>query len=378
MMILLLNSCLSVSKLYEYGDYQTAYEKGIKKVVGSKKMKEKDLIALEAAYYKLQDIDLSTIRNLEMSNDIDRFEKMARLYRNLQERKVEVSRLWKTNQNIVLVDYSDRILAMEKNAFELYYSTAKNEFSIAKNTNQKQIARNAYHLFLKANRYENSVEIQEYINESLVFGTVNVGVYFIDGGYREDRAFADQLLNMNLSSLSSFWVKYHWMHASEDYDRYVDINLVDIELDNEKEIVDIHHFKSTVDAGFEYKKDNEGKLILDSLCNPIKIKKFEEVCAEVTEFNIVNNSFVRARISVYDRRNGSSRFTRPVEAIKVYRVNNVRYTGDLRAIDSRFIDRCRNRQIFYMPNRIDRMRDLELGFRNSIETNLSSLTRELI
>jgi len=331
--ILLVSSCSSSTKLLEKGDYDAAIDKSIKKLMKSPD-NQKEVAVLKKAWALANGHNLDAIEKLKLTGRPDIWGDVYLNYFALDNRQEKVRRL----PDIVLQqigftkeNYAGEQMAALKTAVAYNYENA----SALLETGNKSDAREAYNefLFIQDNM-PNYKDVVVKIEQAVNYGT-NYVLLQIEN--QSDavlpKNYEEQIRKMSLSDLNQLWVQFD-SYARQDfaYDFYVDILLKEInvspELVQQEKVVETIEVKD----GWDYVLDGNGNVMKDSLGNDIKVTRYVTLKAYVTKTHMNKKAQVKGTLDYYENRTGQLIKTFPITTEFVFDYWYATFEGDERAL----------------------------------------------
>jgi hypothetical protein len=331
--ILLVSSCSSSTKLLEKGDYDAAIDKSIKKLMKSPD-NQKEVAVLKKAWALANGYNLDAIEKLKLTGRPDIWGDVYLNYFALDNRQEKVRRL----PDIVLQqigftkeNYAGEQMAALKTAVAYNYENA----SALLETGNKSDAREAYNefLFIQDNM-PNYKDVVVKIEQAVNYGT-NYVLLQIEN--QSDavlpKNYEEQIRKMSLSDLNQLWVQFD-SYARQDfaYDFYVDILLKEINVS--PELVQQEKVVETIEVedGWDYVLDGNGNVMKDSLGNDIKVTRYVTLKAYVTKTHMNKKAQVKGTLDYYENRTGQLIKTFPITTEFVFDYWYATFEGDERAL----------------------------------------------
>jgi hypothetical protein len=166
---LLFSSCKSVNKLYQKGDYDEAVYTAVKKLQKNKlKDETKELVA--DAYAKAVRQRQANIGQLTQRNDELRWEGVVYEYEHLQGLSDAINRSPEALQYVKPMDFNQALADARRQAADVRYDRGMRFM----NNNDKQSARNAWHEFSIANRYQPGSQVQDMMRRAYDMAATHV------------------------------------------------------------------------------------------------------------------------------------------------------------------------------------------------------------
>ena len=346
--VLLVSSCSSSTKLLEKGDYDAAIDKSIKKLMKSPD-NQNEVAVLKKAWTLANDNNLDAIEKLKLTNRSDIWGDVYLNYLALDNRQEKVRRL----PDIVLQqigftkeNYAGEQMAALKTAVAYNYENA----CALLETGNKSDAREAYNefLFIQENM-PNYKDVVVKMEQAVNFGT-NYVLLQIEN--QSDavlpKNYEAQIRKMSLSDLNQLWVQFdNFARQDFTYDFYVDILLKEInvtpELVQQEKVVETIE----VEDGWDYLLDGNGNVTKDSLGNDIKVTRYTTLKAYVTKTHMNKKAQVKGTLDYYDNRTGQLIKTFPITTEFVFDYSYATFEGDEKALTNSTRDLLQNNPILF-------------------------------
>ncbi len=340
--LLILTSCSGrkqIETAISYGNYDNAIENALRKLSKNKDKKQKQdyILMLQEAYSKVLEKDLRAIDHLKKDGNPEQYQHIYEIYLALEARQNAIKHIMPlqiNGKNIYLRfgDYSSELI-------DYRYKTSNylvNKGVELLNSNDKYKARKAFDLFTYIESINpNFKETQSLIIEAQKKGTDYVMVS-IENQTNQiiPKPISDDLLRINTQEINELWTVYHTMHSAHtNYDFEMQIKLKNVEISPEqvnskqklkqKEIID----------GWEYDRDTNGTILIDSLGNKIKINKIINVKARYFEINQFKSAQMTADVCYKNLHTNETLETFTVNSEFVFEHFYARVRGDKRALN---------------------------------------------
>lgn len=285
--ILILSGCGSSKKQLQKGNYDSAIQKAVKKLMRNPNS-PKDVEALDRSYMLANEQDLNRIKYLKMERKPENWEEIVQHYQSLKYRYNTVRPVLPLNLNGKAIDYENvdydaSIIEAKHNAAEFFFGHGQKLMA----SNNKDSYRQAYMEFTKVKEYWGDYQnIDQLLEESHARGMSSVIVYMDNQTqFRLSKQFQDDLLAVNPQDLNSEWVDWDTRsmdkNAHYDYEVRIVLRTIDVSPDDSKEIDKIE--KKKVEDGFDYVLDKNGNVMRDSLGNDIKLTKYKNLSCTLIE-----------------------------------------------------------------------------------------------
>lgn len=346
---LVLLSCSSVKNTQEAinkGNYTAAISLAVKKLQKNKTKKGNQpyINLLEDGFKKIITRDLNRIDYLKKDNNPENLEKIYNSYVNLNNIQNNIKPLLPLHitkegrdAEFNFSNFNKNIIEYKEKVSEYLYKKAKKIFL----SNNKLDYRNAYsdlEYIEKVNAnykdVRNLMDIAHQRGLDFVFVSMkNQTQKVIPKRLEED------LLNFDTYGLNDFWTVYHGAKdPSIRYDFGLELNLRNIQVSpeqvREKEIIK----EKEVKDGFRYLLDKNGKHILDSEGNKVKVDKLVKVRCELYQFTQLKSAQVTGQVRYIDLNTRQTIQTYPITSEFSFQHIYANSRGDKRALDQSFLD----------------------------------------
>jgi len=351
-----LTSCVGrkqIEKQLHAGNYDLAITNALKKLDNNKdkKRKEKYIVLLEDAYYKVVDEDLATIAHLKKDGNPESYKHIYELYLDMEARQNAIKpvlplKLGNKYLNLDFKDYTEDIV-------DYRYKTS--DYLIDKgidllDSDDKLNAREAYAIFNYIESINpNFEETRELLKEAHAKGTDYVTVSIENDTHQIlPRQLEDDLLDFNTYGLNDFWTTYH-ANTNEDviYDYAMALQLKRINMSPERlQETQLLRKKQVID-GWEYLLDDNGNVAKDSLGNDIKVDKIITARARVFQFKQLKTTQLIATVVYTDLKTNQTLESFPIDSEFVFENFYATVRGDRRALTAYDRDLLRNDYIHF-------------------------------
>lgn len=346
-------SCGGSKKSLDHGDYYTAVYKSVKSLQRNA-TKEKHILTLKEAYPKANAKDFKAIAQLKLDGDPQNWDKIYKIYKNLDSRQdlvQTVTPLYLNGQEIDFEykNYQKNMSESKLRAAQFYYNHAKQLMQNDDQTSNRQ----AYAELQKVKSYFSTYEdTDQLMKEAAYLGTSHVLISIKnESQYRFNRADLANLLNFGTNDLNSTWKKYYTSVTSEtnyDYDIYV--RLIDVKFSDaireRGESVD----KKEVEDGWEYVLDDKGNVKKDTLGNDIKKKKFKIIQCKIRTEVQKKSLTITANINYINKLTNQSVGNSTVSAIDNFKHSSASAFGDMNALSTNSLTIIKNKPIAFPTN----------------------------
>ncbi|MCB9202745.1 MAG: hypothetical protein H6604_06850 [Flavobacteriales bacterium] len=370
------NSYKQAEKNLNSGNFDSALDIMLnKKVKGIKEKHESKWISLlQKSYLKANEQDKIFIsRQNQTENNSEKYKNLYYTYLKLQERQDKVQKLLPIYHNSKQVsfpteEYTTAIQNNKKKYADNLYQEAENLLIY----NDVQKARDAYYKLVELEKlyptYSNLYFIK---NKAYEKGISHVLVTIKNTSNTILPVRLEQeLIDFSTLSQDKFWYRFHTRKSitiNFQYDVQLNLNRIFVSpeqitynnFSKEKEIID----------GWEYAKDRNGKPIVDSLGNKIKVDKYRTIYAEVKEMHQFKEAFIDAEIIVVDSKTKAIYNRNRIDSHFVFEDVSAISRGDKRALDDDYFRRVKSQPIPIPPSEqmiYDCGQDLKYKFKDFI------------
>jgi hypothetical protein len=154
---------------------------------------------------------------------------------------------------------------------------------------------------------------------------------------------AEDLLRFNTYGLNQFWTVYHAAYAADtNYDFEMQIQLKHIEISPEQINSQQKLKQKEITDGWEYDRDTNGAILIDSLGNKIKINKIINVRARYFEVNQYKYAQMTADVVYKDLQRNQTLDIFTINSEFVFEHFYSRIRGDKRALNKRELKLIKN------------------------------------
>ncbi|GAA4901036.1 hypothetical protein GCM10023311_28380 [Flaviramulus aquimarinus] len=354
--LLACNTRKQVEKAVHSGNYDQAITTALNKLKTNKNKKRKYdyVLMLQDAYYKVVERDLNTIEHLKKDNNSETLRQIYELYLDLNARQEAIKPILPLSVNGKNIpfdfnNYSDDILEAKENLSDYMYEKGIDLLE----SDDKRIIREAYNTLEYLQRinpnYENTREL---LDEAHQRGTDYVLVSINNETQQiiPSRLEAD-LLNFDTYGLNKFWSVYHANRvANLKYDYAMQLNLKQINISPERINEREYLREKDIKDGWEYKLDQDGNAVKDSLGKYIKIDKIIRVKCRLLETIQTKSSQVIADVVYVDLLSKQTLNAFPINSEFVFEYAFARSRGDKRALNADDRNLLNNRRVPFPSN----------------------------
>ncbi len=376
--LMLLTGCSSrkqVEQQLHQGNYDVAISNALNHLQSRKteKRKSKFINLLKQGFDRITKRDLEDIKFLEKDLNPANAVTIFELYANLdaRQRAIEpVLPLYLNGKEVQFRfnDYTSELIKYKNKASEYLYGSA---LGLLNSTNKLDIRQAYKELEYIQSLNSNYKDIQQLLNEAYFKGIDHV-VVSIENQTQQiiPTRLENELLDFNTYGLNDFWTVYHGTALdSIDYDYAMSLTLTQINVSPERISERQLLRKKQVVDGWEYKLDESGNVMKDSLGNDIKVDKIITARARVFETLQSKSAQVIGNVVYTDLINKQQidRFT--IDSGFVFENLFAEFRGDRRALTQNDRSLLRNGPVPFPSNEqlvYDTGEDLKLKLKNII------------
>nr|WP_321224518.1 hypothetical protein [uncultured Psychroserpens sp.] len=355
-LLLVLTSCSGrkqIEKAISHGNYDQAINDALQKLENNKDKKRKQdyIVMLEDAYYKVLEEDLQDVAHLKKDGNPEQYKTIYEIYLDLEARQNAIKRVMPLqingrNLDLKFNDYTSEIV-------EYRYKTSDyliDQGITLLDSEDKYNARQAYDIFSYIERINpNFEETRSLMTEAHQKG-IDYVMVSIENQTRQiiPQQLEADLLNFDTYGLNQFWTVYHAQQISEvnyDYAMLLQLKRINIspEQVNSRQLL---KQKNIVD-GWEYQKDSNGNVLVDSLGNKTKVDKIVTVKARYFETNQFKSTQVIADVVYTDLKTNQTLDAFAIDSEFVFEHFYATVRGDKRALNRNEYDLTRNRRLHF-------------------------------
>lgn len=333
---LLTVSCGSSKKQLQTGNYDSAIQKSVKKLLKHPDS-EKDIEILVKSFRLANDQDKERIKYLKLEGKPENWEEIAQIFQHLKRRQQMIQpvmplELRGENVKFDYVDYNQELVESRHKAAEFFYVHGQKLMG----NNTKESYRQAYYEFSKVKEYWGDYEnIDELLLRTKELG-ISRALVTVDNKskFRLSDDFKNSLLAINPQELDSDWVEYYTKDLDGDvefdYHLVIMLTIIDVSPDQVNETDRIE--KKKVDDGFQYVLDSNGNVKKDSLGNDIKVKKYKNLSCTVIETDQSKSAHIEGQLEIYQMKPLKLLRKEPLGADSHFSHLSARAIGDLDAL----------------------------------------------
>ena len=329
------SACTSIQKELRNGDYNSAFEKALKRVKNNDG-KDKYAIWLEAASDKAYSRDMKQIDFWKKEGEPSNLVNIYYLLSDIHNRYTVLEPILPLHINskkrdAVFKDVTvDELLAAKTKAAEYLYAHAVKILA----TNNRFDARDAYNELLKVKEFfpgfrDVDAQIQSAYEKGIshvIINVINASNTIMPAGLEK------QLTTIDLIGLNSLWVKFDSKAMeSVTYDYRVMVHLVKIDAGPEQLVKNKYTDTKKVEDGFDYILDSKGNVKKDSFGNDMKTKKYKTIACDVLESVQQKEGVVGATVDFYTSQNELI-YSYPISGISHWQFISAVAIGDLNAL----------------------------------------------
>ena len=302
-------SCRSVEKLVDQGRYDEAIVLATKKLAGKKNKKTKHIKALEKAFAKINQHDLSAIESMKLSNDPSTWDDVYNYLVRIEARQETVFPFlpivskegYVGSFDLIDTKYQLREAAQAASAYR--YDKGLKLLTEAKNTLNRLSAQEAYYVLKGIRRYNKDYkDAEQLLQESKDLGTFRVLL-------QHDSNFENFHIPFNPRTLrNSAWthIDVRLMEEAE-YDFLARLTIDDVHIGPEQESSNNFIERKEIET-WEDAFDRDGNLVTDSLGNVIQVKRTDKFTAYVSEIIRSKYAQFNAKMEIVDFYSGDQLF----------------------------------------------------------------------
>ncbi|MDG5491749.1 hypothetical protein [Psychroserpens sp. SPM9] len=379
-LLLVLTSCSGrkqIEKAISHGNYDQAINDALRKLENNKDKKRKQdyIVMLEDAYYKVLEEDLQDVAHLKKDGNPEQYKTIYEIYLDLEARQNAIKRVLPLQIDGKTLDLKFNDYTSEIVDYRYKTSDYLIDQGIALlDAEDKYKAREAYNIFSYIESINpNFEETRSLIDEAHQKGTDYVMVS-IENQTRQiiPQQLEADLLNFDTYGLNQFWTVYHANPNAEiNYDFAMQLQLKRINISPEQVNTKQELKQKNIVDGWEYQKDADGNVMIDSLGNKIKVDKIVNVRARYFEVNQFKSTQVIADVVYTDLRTNQILDAFPIDSEFVFEHFYATVRGDQRALNNQEYNLTRNRRILFPTDAqmvYDTGEDLKLKLKNIINS----------
>lgn len=349
--IVIFSGCNTTEKLVNSGNYDVAIARSVNKLRKNKN-KEKHVILLKEAYDKANRRDLDRIQYLKQEGASGNSVEVFRIYSNIQERQDKIRPLVPLYLDGREVPFSflnidQELIVWKREAATFLFESAQD---LVENGDKYQ-ARDAYDRLVELKSiFPNYEGVDQLMNEAynkgmnwVLFNVLNRSPNLIP------LEFVDELYTQDFARLQGKWFtivpgpesrKYgdHWDHKID-----IVLDIVDVGPEQVKQRT--YTEKKEVQDGMQYVYDEKGNVKKDSLGNDMKVPKYKEIVAEITETEQMKASTLRGRMMLVEMPGGRLLNSDPINVNFLFQNFSATFVGNKDALTDETKKRIGNRPV---------------------------------
>jgi hypothetical protein len=374
--ILLFSGCGSSKKQLSRGNYDAAINKAVKELRGDRDDK-KQIEILSESYKVANELDQERIRFLKMEGRANSWDEIYQIYQGLSARQTLVRTVTPLNLDgrtidFPYVDYMTEMVEAKRKAADFYF-THGNQLMEAR---LKNSYRQAHSEFLRAKEYigdypgiDNKIDESKYMGISRVFVSIqNSSIIKFPAEFEQD------LLALDLPSLNSEWVEYYTQNLNNntEYDYLINVNVKNVGVTPDQTLQKDSVVRKDVEDGYDYKKDQRGNVMKDSLGNDIKIKSYKTLQCALVETIQLKSCRIDGDVEVIQVNPNKVLKKDPIGAQSNFENISSRAIGDIKALTPELLERTRKKPVPF-PTDLDMVmmtsENLKMAIRGAIQNN---------
>jgi len=302
-LLLFLVSCGTPKNQFQKGNYDTAIEKAVKRLMKHPDSRD-DIDVLEKSYKLANEQDREEIKYLKMEGKPENWDKILQHYLAMKHRQDMVRPVLPLKAGNRTVDferkdYDKEIIEAQHKAAEYYFAHARKLM----NNGDKNSYRKAYEEFLKVKQYWGDYEnIDQLISLSRYYGTSRVLVMVQNNtALKLSPKFTDDLLAIDPEKLNTDWVEYYVRNLDDSvkYDYQITVNLDNIIVSPDLQTEIDTMYKKKVEDGWEYVLDKNNNVMKDSLGHDIKVKKYKTLSCTLIKTFQRKDAHIDGNVEIY-------------------------------------------------------------------------------
>lgn len=355
-------SCTTVKntqKQLNSGNYDSVISNSLEKLRNNKTRKKSQsyIVLLEDAFAKAVNRDIKSIDFLEKENNPANYVRIYESYLKLNTRQELIKPLLplyksNTSNNAVFAfeNYDPQIIEYKNKVTEYVYTTAVSDIKKAQN---KLEYRRIYDDLIYLNNITPNYKNTASLIEEAHYKGINFVMLGIKNSSRKiiPRRLQDELLNINTYGLNNLWTVYHsTSEPNMTYDYQVTLHIRSINISPEKTTERQLQKEKLIVDGWEYLKDEEGKIVKDENGENIKVDAFTKVTCEYYEFSQFKKVTMGSRVLVKNLRTNQNVDSFPLSSQFVFDHIYANYDGDKRALNDDLLTFLQARAISYPSN----------------------------
>lgn len=329
-----ITACTSIQKELRNGDYDSAFEKALKRVKNNPG-KDKYAVWLEAAVDKAYTRDMKQVNYWKQEGEPSHLVDIYYLLSDIHNRHEAVQPVTPLhvngNRDAVFKDVSnDELIAAKTKAADYLYTHATKKLE----GNNRFDARDAYDELLLVKEFfpgfrDVDAQIQNAYNKGVshvILKVLNVSDAIMPVGLEKN------LTTLDMIGLNSQWVHFENMpDENTTYNYRVLVQLRKIDAMPEQVTKNRYTETRKVEDGWEYILDAKGNVKKDSLGNDMKTKKYKIISCDVIETLQQKSGLIQATVDFYTAQN-ELMYSVPISSDSHWQFVSDVAVGDLNAL----------------------------------------------
>ncbi len=378
LLLVIFSACNNVKTIQQTlyaGNYDKAINLSLDKIKKKKGKKSADpyIKLLKEAYDKALEKDEALINKLNHSENPDKWRQLYSLYLNMENRQERIKPVLPLSligtPTLIKFDFNDYTAQIQNARQHLADYLYNKAITLSKSSNKSEI-RQAYDLLDELDRlnpgYKDVNHLMELVHQrGMTYTLVNIE-------NQTDKIIPeklqDELLNFSSYGANNFWVTYHKnKQQGQTYDYQVNLKFTQIKLspdqEREKEIIE----EKEIQDGYTYQKDAEGRIVKDSLGQPIKVPHMVKLRTKVYLYQQYKTAYVQALVEIKDRHNGQLVDQFRLKSDYVFDYHYATYSGDKRAIRQEYLDFLQKKRVPFPSSEqmiYDAAKDIKTQFKD--------------
>lgn len=350
LMLLLLASCTSVQKLVDEGRYDEAIIHSVKKISGKKEKKTKHVEAIELAFRKVTERDMSEVKSLMYGNNGSNWDAIYEIYEGIDRRQDRIQPFLPLiskdgyQAKFSFVNTTALKDQAAKEAARYHYDEATRKLAEAREGDKEAARRVAYSLESIKKYFSNYKDVDQMLKMANYLGKTRVAISMDQNANIVMPAeFERELLSLGVADMNTRWTEYYLGNDDEvPIDIKAILKIQHIDISPERETVTHFIESKEIQDGFTYELDEKGNVKKDTLGNDIKKPKFKTITAEVIEIHRFKSAIVHGEILYIDAKDNRiiDRSAISVESVFDDFANSFR--GDKRALKDKSRSRLKS------------------------------------
>lgn len=342
--LFILASCTNVKKLIEQGRYDDAMEYSIKKLAGKDKKKTEHVIALEDAYARLVEKDVTTINYLEAQGRPEMYTKIHNLYEDLHHRQNKIKPLLPLVSEdgyeayFDIKDYGSELRNSSEVAAKFHYNQAIELIKKAK-SGDKMAARAAYRELSSVENFFQKYEDKDSLKDVANYlGMTRILVEaYNDSRLSLPRDMVNELTFVDLTGLYSRWVAFYYQQPNGiPMDIKAELSYTFADVSPERVVIDHHTDTKEIVVGTRVVqqaisvKDSTGKYIV--VMEDVTEDIVETITATTTETYKDKSAHLEAKVLFLDLISGHEIKNTNMEGNTVFSNKSASFSGNKNAL----------------------------------------------